>query len=451
MKLTFCGAAQEVTGSSYLLESGGEKILVDCGLHQGGKFCEDHNFESFLFNPKEIKAVVVTHAHIDHIGRLPQLVDQGFEGPIFSTPPTRDEAELLLLDSEHILSQEAERHGKPMIYGVEDVVQTRKQWQIHPYHQRFSAGPFNVEFFDAGHVLGSAYVRIEAEGRSIIFSGDLGNNPAPFINPTEDPSGGTVAIIESTYGGRIHKQGDVRREALKTLITETINRGGTVMIPAFALERIQEIIFELNNLIESGELPRVPVFVDSPLAIKLTAVYQKYSGEPAYFNKGAITQMRGGDAIFDFPGLHLTLSTQQSKDINAITGPKVIIAGAGMSQGGRILHHELRYLPDPNSAILFVGYQARGSLGRKLIDGEPSVRIMGENIPVRCKVKAIGGYSAHADQPQLLNWLRNMEQKPQKVFVTHGELEEAKILADRATAELGVDCHIPARGESVVI
>lgn len=451
MKLTFCGAAQEVTGSSYLLESGGEKILVDCGLHQGGSYCEDHNYEKFLFNPRDIKAVVVTHAHIDHIGRLPQLVDQGFEGPIYSTPPTRDEAELLLLDSEHILNQEAERRGKPMIYGVEDVAQARKQWQVRPYHQRFSAGPFNVEFFDAGHVLGSAYVRIEAEGKSVIFSGDLGNNPAPFISATEDPVGADLAIIESTYGGRVHKQGDIRRQALKNLITETINKGGTVMIPAFALERMQEIIFELNNLIESGELPRVPVFVDSPLAIKLTAVYQKYSSDPSYFNKAAVNQMRGGDAIFDFPGLRLTLSTQQSKDINAVVGPKVIMAGAGMSQGGRILHHELRYLPDPNSAILFVGYQARGSLGRRLIDGEPSVRIMGENIPVRAKVKAIGGYSAHADQPQLLNWLRNMEQKPQKVFITHGELEEAQALAEKAKTELNLDCHIPARGESVVI
>jgi metallo-beta-lactamase family protein len=451
MKLSFYGAAQEVTGSNYLLESGGEKILIDCGLHQGGSFCEEHNFEPFGFNPKEIKAVVVTHAHIDHIGRLPQLVDQGFTGTIFSTPPTRDEAELLLLDSEHILNQEAERHGKPMIYGVEDVVQARKQWQIHPYHQPFSIGPFKVEFFDAGHVLGSAFVKIEAEGKSVIFSGDLGNNPAPFINPTEDPSGGTVAIIESTYGGRIHKQGDIRRQALKTLITETVNRGGTVMIPAFALERIQEIIFELNNLIESGELPRVPVFVDSPLAIRLTAVYQKYSSEKDYFNKAATERMRGGDAIFDFPGLRLTLTTQQSKEINSVTGPKVIIAGAGMSQGGRIMHHELRYLSDPNSAILFVGYQARGSLGRRLIDGEPMVRIMGEHVPVRCTVKAIGGYSAHADQPQLVKWLRDMEQKPQKVFITHGEVEEAQALADKVKTELNLDCHIPERGESVVI
>jgi metallo-beta-lactamase family protein len=193
------------------------------------------------------------------------------------------------------------------------------------------------------------------------------------------------------------------------------------------------------------------VFVDSPLAIKLTSIYQRYSGNAAYFNKTAVNQMRGGDAIFDFPGLHLTLSTQQSKDINAITGPKVIIAGAGMSQGGRIIHHELRYLPDPNSAILFVGYQARGSLGRKLIDKEPSVRIMGENVPVRARVKAIGGYSAHADQPQLLDWLRKMEQKPQKVFITHGELEEAQALAEKAKTELNLDCHIPERGESVVI
>ena len=451
MKLTFYGAAQEVTGSNYLLESGGEKILVDCGLHQGSSFCEDHNFEPFGFNPKEIRAVVVTHAHIDHIGRLPQLVKQGFEGQIFSTPPTRDEAELLLLDSEHILGQEAERHGKPMLYGVEDVVQARKQWQIHPYHQKFSVGPFSVEFSDAGHVLGSAYVRIEAEGKSIIFSGDLGNNPAPFINPTENPSGANMAVIESTYGGRVHKQGDVRREALKTLITETVNRGGTVMIPAFAMERIQEIIFELNNLIESGELPRVPVFVDSPLAIKLTSVYQKYSSEPMYFNKQAIKQMRGGDAIFDFPGLHLTLTTEQSKEINSVTGPKIIIAGAGMSQGGRIMHHELRYLSDPNSSILFVGYQARGSLGRKLIDGASMVRVLGENVPVHCKVKAIGGYSAHADQPQLLKWLQEMGQKPEKVFITHGELEEAQALADKAKTELNLDCHIPERGESVVI
>ncbi|MFH1161675.1 MAG: MBL fold metallo-hydrolase [Candidatus Jorgensenbacteria bacterium] len=451
MILTFHGGARTVTGSNYLLESGGTRILIDCGLNQGGRYAEKKNWEPFAYDPKSIAAVFVTHAHIDHTGRLPKLVREGFTGSIYSTAPTMDFAELLLLDSEHLLREDAEHHGKEPLYDIADVNRTVSLWRGVHYHEKVTTGPFTVEFYDAGHILGSAILAVEAEGKRVVFSGDLGNMPPSFINPRESVPGADYVLVESVYGARVHEDIAGRRDALEDLVEETVKSGGVALIPAFALERTQGLLYELNELVEHGRIPRVPIFVDSPLAIKLTVVYQKYSADPNYFSPVAIASLKRGDALFNFPGLRMSLTKEQSKEINGVPPPKVIVAGSGMSQGGRILHHEVRYLPDPKSAILFIGYQAEGSLGRKILEGADMVKILGQEVDVRCKVKQISGYSAHADQPQLLEWLQPMRLSAKRVFVVQGEETEELLLAQKIRDELAMEAVVPEAGEMVTL
>jgi metallo-beta-lactamase family protein len=446
MKLTFYGGVGEVTGSNYMLESGNEKILIDCGLHQGSHYAERMNFEPFPYDPKEIAAVFVTHSHIDHIGRIPKLFKDGFLGNVFSTPATKDFSELLLLDSEHILSKEAEREKKPLLYTTDDVNGVMKMWHKIDYHAPVTVGDFRVEFFDAGHILGSAFLKIEAEGKTIIFSGDLGNSPAPIIQPLEKAPEADYCVIESTYGDRVHEGVDVRREMLEDVIEDTVKSNGTLIIPTFAMERTQELLYHMHQLFKEGRIPPVPVFIDSPLAIKLTSVYKKYEN---YFNKESSAIVKTGDDILNFPGLRLTLTTEQSKEINDVPPPKIVIAGSGMSNGGRILHHEMRHLPDPKSAILFVGYQAAGTLGRAILDGASEVKIFGEKVQVNCKKKVIAGYSAHADQPHLLQWLRAARDGLKKVFVVQGEAGASEVLAQKITDELAILAEVPKAMEKV--
>src|SRR3990172_13253423 len=307
MKLTFHGAVGLVTGSNYLLESGDTKILVDCGMFQGSNFCERMNFDQFKYNPEEISAVLVTHAHIDHTGRLPKLFKEGFSGTVYSTPPTRDFAELLLIDSEHLLIQEAERLHLPPIYNMENITGLMELWKGVPYHESFRVGPFKIEFYNAGHILGSSIIVIEAEGKKIVFSGDLGNSPAPMIGLRENVADPDYCVCESTYGDRVHEGLDMRREVVEDLIEDTVKAGGVLMIPAFAMERTQELLFEINNLPEAGRIPRVPIYIDSPLAIKLTAVYKKYE---SYYDDATRAIIGRGDAIFNFPGVKTALTTE---------------------------------------------------------------------------------------------------------------------------------------------
>ncbi len=445
MKLTFHGAAGMVTGSNYLLESGKTKILIDCGLHQGNNVCEKHNFEPFPYKPQDISAVFVTHAHIDHTGRLPKLYSEGFQGTVYSTPPTKDFAELLLIDSEHIIKEEAKRFHKKTLYTIEDINGLMTHWQGLNYHEVIKVGPFKVSLYNAGHILGSAIIVVEAEGKRIIFSGDLGNSPSPLIGSTDVLEEADYCVVESTYGDRLHEDADKRKEILEDSIEDIVKSGGVLMIPAFAMERTQELLFEINNLVGAGRIPRVPIYIDSPLAIKLTAVYKKYEN---YYNLETLQTITRGDDIFNFPGLFTALTTEESKAINDVPAPKVIIAGSGMSNGGRILHHERRYLSDPKNVMLFIGYQSYGTLGRRILDGEKKVKIFDEEIEVNCKIVTMGGYSAHADQAQIMNWLYPMRESLKKIFMVHGEEKSALALAQKVADELAVKAVVPKVGES---
>jgi len=448
MKLYFYGAARSVTGANYLLEIGGgkkkTKILIDCGLSQGSRMVEKKNYENFPYDPKEIQVLLITHAHIDHTGRIPKLYRDGFRGKIYGTPPTLDFAKLLLLDSEHIIREEAEKQKLEPLYAVEDIESVSELFEGVDYHKKIEINPgINVEFLDAGHILGSSIIRINAEGKTIVFSGDLGNPPTPLLAPTEFVGRADYVVIESAYGDRLHEDRKRRREILEEAIEYTIGKGGTIMVPAFAMERTQELLYELNNLVENKLIPAVPIFLDSPLAIKATTIYKKY---PEYYGKEA-KHLSASDEIFDFPNLKFTLSTEESKKINNIPAPKIIIAGSGMSTAGRILHHERRYLPDPNSTLLIIGYQTSDSLGRRIFDGEKEVRILGESVSVRCRVKAIGGYSAHADQAGLKNWISRIEQPVKKVFVVQGEEAAEMALRNIIKEELAIDAEAPKIGD----
>jgi len=432
MKLSFHGGARTVTGANYLLQTGKTKILIDCGLIQGCNFCEKQNWEPFPYNPAEIEAVLITHSHIDHIGRLPKLYKDGFRGTIYSTPPCREAGELALFDSDHILAQEAERFKKPILYSEEDVNGLTKLWRGIEYYKDIKVQGLKINFYNAGHILGSASILVEDGQTNVVFSGDLGNSPAPLLGNKDPLPAADYCLIESVYGDRRHEASRKRREILEDVIEETVKAGGVLIIPAFAMERTQELLKELNDLIEGGRIPPLPVFLDSPLAIKLTAVYKKYQ---SYLKE---------PADFDFPGLKMTLTTAESKAINDVPPPKIIIAGSGMSHGGRILHHEKRYLSDPKSTLLVIGYQADGSLGRQLLDGAKTVNIHSEEITVHCRIKNIPGYSAHADQPQLLNWLKPRRRRLKKVFVVQGEEAASNILAQKIKDELAVASAVPA-------
>ncbi|MFY9492992.1 MAG: MBL fold metallo-hydrolase [Minisyncoccia bacterium] len=445
MKLYFYGGVGgSVTGANYLIECADTKILVDCGLKQGGRLAEKENYQPFLYNPKEISAVLITHAHLDHIGRIPKLYRDGFRGRIFATHPTLDLARLSLDDSLHLLKEEAEKFKEQPLFSEEDLINCWRLTHGRAYHQDVEINSsIKVRFNDAGHILGSSIIEVFlSEGSrqvKIVFSGDLGNPPTPLLKPAEYLSSADYVLMESAYGDRLHEDKSKRKEKLLNIVENVIRNGGTLMIPAFALERTQELLFELNSLAESGRIPKIPVFIDSPLAIKATAVYQKYSD---YFNKEAVYLIKSGDDLFNFPGLEFSLTTESSKAINTVPPPKVVIAGSGMSEGGRILHHERRYLPDPKSTLLIIGYQTQNTLGRRLWDGAQEIKMFGEMIQVRAQIKAIGGYSAHADQAGLLNWVEHIK-GVKKVFVVQGEAGPASVLAGKIKSDLGVETEVP--------
>ena len=438
-----------MTGANFLLEEGDFKILIDCGLEQGSRFADSSNREEFPYDPASIKMLFITHSHIDHIGRIPKLVKDGFKGVIYSTPETLKISSLLLDDALMLLDQEARHEGILPLYEKKDVEFTKSLWQEIAYHSPRDIGEgIKVTFKDAGHVLGSSMIEFEKNDRKIVFTGDLGNTPTPLLKDTEDITDANYMVIESVYGDRNHEPKDERRRHLKDVIKKAIKMKGTLLIPAFSLERTQVLLYEINNMVEGGEIESIPVFLDSPLAIKVTDIY-KHSFDD--FNAKVQSQIMGGDDIFKFPKLKFTLLPKDSQRIIGAPSPKIVIAGSGMSTGGRIIEHEKHYLSDPNSTILFVGYQAPGSLGRIIQDGAKEVDIYGEKIKIRANIESISGYSSHKDSEHLVEFVSKTATIAEKVFVVMGEPKSALFLVQRLRDYLNVDAIAPSKGESFEI
>lgn len=440
-KIKFCSGVGTVTGANFLLEtSAGKKILIDCGLVQGEKVAEEVNRRPFLFDPASIDALLVTHAHLDHVGRIPKLVKEGFAQKIYSTPETKSLAELVLNDAVNILDEEAKRNGEEPLYDADDVNAVFPLWNTFSYHQSVEILGITVTFHNAGHILGSAMIAIEADGRKILFSGDLGNSPAPLLCDTEAIGDPDYLVIESTYGDKNHPPKEERIWQFEKVIKDTIGRGGTLVIPAFSIDRTQSLLYELNNLVEKRRIPSVPVFLDSPLATKATEIYR---ASTELFNEKVRNQIRGGDDVFSFSHLKYTVSQKESHAIEHVHGPKIILAGSGMSVGGRVIGHEEFFLPDPKNTILLVGYQTVGSLGRRLAEGEKSVNIHGQKVRVRAHIETLYGYSAHKDSNHLVDFVAGATDRLKKVFVAMGEPGSSMFLAQRINNELGVDALVP--------
>lgn len=438
MKISFYGAAGEVTGSNSLLEADGHKILIDCGMWQGSEFNAKKNFDSLPYDPKEISAVLVTHAHLDHVGRLPLLAKNGYAGFFYATPATIELAQLIMEDALAIMTYDHQKFGKPILFKKTDIDTVMRQFKPIDYYQNFELMPgIMIKFYDAGHIFGSVFIEIKAEGKKIVFSGDIGNINVPILRDTDSlPAGLDAVVCESTYGDRLHESAESRQKIIEAIVTEAIDQGGVLMIPSFSLERTQELIYDLNNLIDRKHLlPRVLIYLDSPLAINAIKVYRKY---PAYYDEEANQFFKSGDDLFQFPGLTLTKSTEESKIINEASSPKIIIAGSGMMNGGRIMHHAQRYLSKRKNTLLIIGYQANGTLGRRILNGETPVSVDGKIVPVNCQVKAIGALSAHGDQKKLLSWLASSSGLPKKVYLNHGEPEASAALQKMITENIGI-------------
>ncbi len=448
MKLGFYGAAGEVTGSNHMLDGGGAKILIDCGFFQGVKVCDDKNSKPFDYDPTTVDALFITHAHLDHIGRIPKLVKEGFKGKIYSTVPTREIAKLMLEDTVRVIAREAKGDNHEPLYREDAVRSAMDLWETLPYDKDVIVGELHIRFRDAGHILGSAMLEINHNGKKLVYSGDLGNSPTPLLPDTAILSDIDYLVIEAVYGDRIHQDLNERTNMLEIAIENTIKSGGVLMIPAFSVERTQDLLFELNNLVENKRIPSIPVFVDSPLAIKVTEVYRE---SKSFLGKEALDAINSGDDIFKFPHLRFTLSSEDSMAIKNVPSPKIIIAGSGMSNGGRILHHEMLYLPDPNSTLLIIGYQAIGTMGRALQEGAKTVRIFNEDIPVRAKIVNIQGYSAHKDMNALFEFVSVIQDSLKKVFVVHAEPGVALFFSQRLRDYLAIDTFVPKQGDVVEI
>lgn len=449
MTIKFCGAAERVTGSSYLVETEKTKFLVDCGLFQGDHEADHENWQEFLYEPKEIDFVIITHSHIDHIGRLPLLYKRGFRGKIYSTLPTEEFCQIFLEDTARILSKTAEELKLPILYEEIDVENTMNLFSHHNYHEEFSpAENIKVKLYDAGHILGSSIVEIVVDGKIIVFSGDLGNPPVPILRDTDFIKRADYVVMESTYGDRTHAPFEQRQIELERVIEETQAKNGVLLIPSFAMERTQEIIYELNELVRNNRIKEIPIYVDSPLATRATEIYKQH---PEYFDKEAQDKIKAGENFFNFSNLKFTASSEESKALDKDSSSKIIIAGSGMSNGGRIVFHEQAYLPKASTTLLIVGFQVKGTLGRKIESGAKTVYIQGEEVAVKANVKTIESYSAHADEPRLKYWLSRIEKPIKKLFIVHGEIETQDHLKHKIEEEQGIETYIPKYGESVEI
>ena len=473
MKITFLGATKTVTGSNFLVEGAGKKFLVDCGMYQGSNNEEMKNHEPFEFNVNEIDFVLLTHAHIDHSGRIPKLYVDGYRGPVISTKATADLCSIMLPDSGHIQEQEITwrnkkriREGKnPLLplYTAQDAINTMEIFKPVDYDEIVEIDPnIHVRFNDAGHMLGSAIIEIwvteDGKQTKAVFTGDLGNNDIPLLSSPTMIDNADYLVMESTYGSRLHLRNDDKATLFLNIVSETLNKGGTVVIPSFAVGRTQEILYELNGLKEKRDdeefkkkyqtLMSAPVYVDSPLAISATEIFRKNAN---LFDEETQKLIQSGDNPLEFPGLQFTRTADESKELNEKKEASIIISASGMCEVGRIKHHLKHHLWEPNSTILFVGYQAPGTLGRRLVEGEKKVKIFGEEIAVNARIEYIEGYSGHADQEWLLNFIYSFITKPKHIFLVHGEPESQEVLKGKILETVGIPVTIPDYGQTYTL
>ena len=453
--LTFLGAARTVTGSKYLVEHNGLRVLVDAGMFQGAKELRLRNWDELSVPAKSIDAIVLTHAHLDHIGFLPRLVSHGFRGRVFSTPGTGDLAKLILPDSARIQEEDARqanKHGYSRhhpalpLYTEADAFRALSQMHPHGYGRPLEVlNGISVEFFQAGHLLGSSFVRMTLDGGpSILFGGDLGRYGRPVLPDPVDAPAADVVLVESTYGDRDHLDDDEGTE-LAAIIRETVAKGGRVVIPAFAIGRVEELLYWIRRLEDEKKIPVVPVYVDSPMAAEALNFYQKRFHELDPEMRPASRDV----SAFATAHFKVVSTPEQSKALTADQGVSIILSASGMATGGRVLHHLKASLPDARDTVLFVGYQAGGTRGRKLVDGAPTVKIHGQVIPVKARIAKIDSMSAHADQSEMMRWLRTLPEAPKQLFLVHGEPGPMDALKARIEKELGWSAGTPSHGDTV--
>jgi len=465
MKLTFLGAAQNVTGSRFLVESEKSKILIDCGLFQEREL-RSRNWEKFPVNPAQITSVLLTHAHIDHCGYLPKLVKEGFRGKIYCTSPTADITQISLLDSANLQEADASykrlRHKKEgrkgpypeaPLYTQEDAKNIFPYFRKIQYKQSFKAAKnIHAAFYTAGHILGAAMIELEVEengvSKKIVFSGDIGRWHRPILNDPHIFKTADYVIMEATYGDRLHEEEKACLEKFQEIIHETYRRGGNIVIPTFAIERTQEILYDLNQLLKEDKIPHLLTFVDSPMAKKVTEIFEQY---PDYLDQEARETLKRYNELFNFPLLKFTSTMNESKAINHIKGTAIIMAGSGMCTGGRVKHHLASNISRPQSTILFVGYQATGTLGRTILERPREVRIFGQTYPVRANIERINGFSAHADKGELLKWVKGIKKKPKEIFIVHSEKEVALDFASLVSQTVDTKVTAPEYKHSVEI
>ena len=454
LRLTPYGGAGTVTGSNFMVETDTAKVLVDCGMEQGADFCEKQMYEKFPYDPSTVDALVLTHAHLDHVGRIPKLVKEGFRGKLYMTAATKDLAELILQDSVGILFEDAQRLGVEPLFTQEDVDATFPLIETLDYHVEKEIAPgISAYLRNTGHILGSASVRLTdtRDGSAVAFTGDLGNSPSPLLPDWEPIPDADAILMESVYGDRLHPPQEGRSERLREALAQAIARGGNILMPAFSIERTQLMLYELAHFFEAGSLPKIPVYLDSPLAINVTRVYDKWG--PTYFKPEAEDEMRRNGSLFDFPFLTKTLSPSESREIENDHRQKLIIAGAGMSHGGRIGIWEEKYLPDPKTSLIIVGYQAPGSPGRRMAEGDKQVHLRGKDISVRAKVTILEGWSGHADRDELMAFADESLKsgRTKTIFVALGEPSAERFLAQRIHDYLGGHAVVPQHEESWLI
>ncbi|MBF7083191.1 MBL fold metallo-hydrolase [Desulfallas sp. Bu1-1] len=461
MRITFYGAAQTVTGSCFLVEAAGRKIMVDCGMFQGYRLSRERNYLPFAMIPSSVDFLLLTHAHIDHSGLVPKFYKHGFKGRALATDATVDLLEVLLPDSGHIqemeverLNRKARRAGKKLlepIYTAEDAFRYVKRIERVKYNKIVSlSDDVTVRFADAGHILGSSilemWVREGTKQTKLVFSGDLGASGKPFVNDPAVIEEADYLVMECTYGDRLHQNKGNRLEKLRAVIHETYNKGGNLIIPAFAVERTQDLIYDINLLMLRGELPPVKVYIDSPMAVAATEVFKRH---PHYFDRETSNLISSSGNPLAMPGLHFSRTPEESRALNDIKSGAIIMSASGMCDAGRIKHHLKHNLWRPECTVLFVGYQAPGTKGQRLLSGVPSIRIHGEEIAVRADIRSIDGYSSHADREGLLNWLNAYKRKPLKVFLVHGDPEALNVMGQLIPEKIGVPAHAPAWQETV--